>query len=268
MKHIFALLFGIFAAVTAKAQNPGYFNHKNVLEFSFNGQVPLFANIREITGDDYFNKLENSTFVRQRDFFDYGFRFAYMRTLKRDLGIGLEFGYDYFTVQRETQYNSGWFYGNTYFQKTDVSSMMIMPKIEFSNKGSVLPMGISHQIGLGVRLVKPTDEQSYYIHMTDGSLPYGKKPLIKNPYDYKGGAVRGMTLMYAVNMRTPLSKRLFLNYGLRYTLNFMSKPSYLDIEEYQNNETPELMEAEFRSMVRQRKQLSFIQASLGISFAF
>lgn len=269
MKHIFALTLCICTAVAANAQNPGYFNRKNVVEFSMNGQYPIFPNIKYITGSNFY-KVKNGMLTNSRDRFDFGFRFAYMRTLKRNFGLGLEFGYDYYSIQREgtSAYLEApyYYYVNIDFSKMDVSSMMIMPKLEFSNKGSVLPMGIAHQIGIGIRMVKPVDkEYSYasgqYDNYTMEAIPIPEK------YKYKGGSVRGLTLMYAVNMRTPLSKRLFLNYGLRYTLNFMSKPSYLEQQTIQDSGL-EMSEAEFRLIARERKQLSFIQASIGLSFAF
>ncbi len=267
MKNIFALTLCIFLAAAANAQNPGYFNRKNVLEFSMNGQMPVFNNLRYAFGDPFY-KVKNGRLTNSRDRFDYGFRFAYMRTVKRNFGIGLEFGYDYFSIQRDNKYVSDWFYNNNYdFEKIDVSSMMIMPKLEFSNKGSVLPMGIAHQIGIGIRMVKPRDKEYHYADGEySGSSQTGVAIPMPDTSSYQGGSVRGLTVMYAVNMRTPLSKRLFLNYGLRYTLNFMSKPSYL---EYDNmNQSIEMSEAEFRMLARQRKQYSFIQASIGLSFAF
>lgn len=268
MKNIIAALVCITFTFASQAQNPGYFNHKNVAEFSFNAQTPLFSNLAYIFGGDYFNKVQGTRFAKTRDNFDYGIRLAYMHTFKRNFGAGLEFGYDYFSVQQEPKtYYSGWDYGYLAFERTNVSSMMIMPKLEFSNKGSVLPMGISHQIGLGIRMVSPVDKQYYIANALNQNQVY-YTPIEENPYKYKGKAVRGATLMYAVNMRTPLTKRLLLNYGLRYTLNFMSKADYYEKQEAYDNPGPELLEPIFRDLVRKRKQLSFIQASIGLSFAF
>src|SRR5690606_5491330 len=41
----------------------------------------------------------------------------------------------------------------------------------------------------------------------------------KKVVDYGMDPVRGITILYAFNVRTPISRSLLLNYGIRYTLN-------------------------------------------------
>jgi hypothetical protein len=84
---------------------------------------------------------------------------------------------------------------------------------------------------------------------------------------YKGSAIKGYTLMYAMNFRSPLTKSLLLNYGIRYTVNIMNS-AFLNEYIVEDLSDLELTESEFKDIVRYRKQFSFIQANIGLSFAF
>lgn len=265
MKKIFFIITFTWLTINAKAQNPGYFNRKNVVEFTAIGQYPFFSNVQAMYGETReFNKVKNDQFKPYRDRFDWGFRIAFNHTFKRNFGAGIEFGYDYFSVQRESRMIiNNFLYSEYFFEKVDAASMMIMPKLEFSNRGSVLPMGITHQIGIGIRLVKPVNKTYQY-----ALYEYGSAFEIPDEFAYKGGTVKGVTFMYAVNVRTPLTKSLFLNYGIRYTANFMGNPRYVIPTTYDGGATLEMTQDEFQSLVRRRKQLSLIQASIGLSFAF
>lgn len=257
---------------TVFGQNSGYFGKKNVFDFSINLQNATFANLRASTNAE--NKLlkqEGSFLTPTKDRLDWGFRFNYSRTLKRNLAIGVEFGYDYFSVQRNPkrfEYSSG----DYYFQKIDVSSLSIMPKIEFTTAGGLLPMGISHQIGFGVRMVKPVEKdysiaftENYLLGVPDFLVPIDQTLTQYTTYTSK--PIRGYTLMYAINLRSPLTKSLLLNYGLRYTLNFMPK-TFESSYYMQQPSDLRLSESELREIVRSRKQFSFIQAFIGLSYAF
>ncbi|TXI88481.1 MAG: hypothetical protein E6Q37_00045 [Crocinitomicaceae bacterium] len=257
---IYLVLLGL--SFSSFAQNSGYFGKKNVLDISFNGQYPLFSNMRILFNNaPKFWTVQDGTMVQGYDNFDIGFRFVYMRTIKRNIGIGLEFGYDYFSIQRN-QVVTGFSYVAP--EKMDVSSMSIMPKIEFTGEKELLPMGIAHQIGFGVRIVNPVDKPYSYMNVNGNSV-FGELNKIPEIYKYTGGSVKGYTLMYAINMRTPLSKFMFLNYGLRYTWNFMSKGDY---NPFSNESNLQMSVDEFRYLARQRKQYSLIQASLGLSIVF
>lgn len=172
MTNIVKVLLLMVFINNVNAQNPGYFGKKNVVDFSFNLQNPLFSNLRTVLNSD--NKLlglNGSNIKPVSDRLDWGFRFNYSRPLKRSFAIGLEFGYDYFSVQRQAkqeQYSSVYYY----FQKIDINSMCIMPKLEFSSSGGLLPMGISHQVGFGVRIIKPVDKE-YNVAITQGYQTIG-----------------------------------------------------------------------------------------------
>ena len=259
-KIITVLLFLVFVN-QIQAQNPGYFGSKNIVDFTANGQFNFFNNFEK-----YFYRYVNTKLVKTKDNFDWGFRVNYSRVLKRNLAFGVECGYDYYTIQPYEIYN----YDNNFkanFENWDVKALNIMPKLEFSNRGGLLPMGISHQVGLGVRLVKVVDREYHYVLNDYGNniSSFSNAIVMPDSFRYKGVA-KGLVVMYALNMRTPISKRLFLNYGLRYTLNFMSRQ--LDDTQGNNSQSLSMTQSEYQNLVRQRKQFSLVQASIGLSFAF
>ena len=260
MRKIVKVLLMLVLVNQVNAQNPGYFGSKNVVDFSLNGQYNLFSNL----GKNFY-KFENDKLVRYKDRVDWGFRINYSRVFKRNFALGIECGYDYYRIQPRQIYGFS-SYSPIDFENWDVKSLNIMPKIEFSTEGGLLPMGISHQIGVGVRLVRVVDKEYHYVLDGNGSQPFVLNNAIVMPesYLYKKTA-KGLVLMYALHMRTPISKRLFLNYGFRYTLNFMSKQ--LD---YSTGTSQNLVmtSGEYQNLVRQRKQASFIQGNIGLSFAF
>ncbi len=272
MKKIVKVLLMLVFVNQVSAQNPGYFGKKNVLDFSVNFQSPLFANLRTLSRKDAtFLALDGSNLISKKDQFDWGFRFNYSRPLKRNFAIGLEFGFDYFSVQRESRRENYGSY-NFYFENIDVNSMSIMPKFEFSSDGGLLPMGISHQLGFGVRLIKPVDKEytvaaseEYLLYSSSINIPI--EPDYSSYLKYDGPSIKGYTLMYALNFRSPLTKSLMLNYGIRYTLNFMGS-TYINDYNVENLSDLELNEAEFTDIVRYRKQFSLIQANIGLSLAF
>ena len=274
MKYRILICLSLLTVQTVLGQNSGYFGKKNVVDFAVNLQNPSFSNLRIFANkENTLLDLEGDFLTSSTDRLDWGFRFNYSRTLKRNFAIGVEFGYDYFSAQRkfrQSQFSSDYYY----FQKIDVNSMSIMPKIEFTTSGGLLPMGISHQIGFGVRIMKPVDKD-YTVANANDYVFYGSDFLI--PVDetltketnFVGDPVKGYTLMYAINLRSPLTKSLLLNYGIRYTLNFTGKPPYNFENTYVDDISDfNLTENEFKEIVRYRKQFSFIQAFIGLSFAF
>lgn len=273
----------IVVCFTAVSQNPGYFDKKNSFDFYATGQYPLVSNLLDVISGKEVYKKSGTELEEKRDHFDYGFRFTYMRTLKRNFGMGVEIGTEYFSSQRN--YIEPEMYTGNYLlvDRTNIRCLTIMPKLEFSNKGGLLPMGIAHQIGLGINLFKPADRQYYYQHSGYNNVLYPPETIeVPVGNEYKGKRLVGVTAMYAVNMRTPLTKFLFLNYGLRYTLNFLQSVAYtpppssdpnvpvdyfIDPQDYHNNSF-EINKFELRYLVKERKQFSFIQASLGLTFVF
>jgi len=270
MKRLIHISLLLLCASAVSAQNPGYFGKKNVVELDMVGTFPLLSNFRSVT----WNKAEGDHIVNKKDYFDCGVRLGFIHTFRRNFAAGIEIGQDYFSVNFEDYYDRyqsdyEWYEStNARHENVDVRALIIMPKVEFSTKGGLLPMGLSHQVGLGVRMNRAVDKPYIYeqaAYEGDGDpASFGK-----TFYNYDNKAILGMTAMYAINMRTPLTKSLLLSYGLRYTLNFMKKTeaAYSNIPAVEANEVYWVNRDEMQMAIRSRKQTSFILFNIGISYA-
>ena len=96
-----------------------------------------------------------------------------------------------------------------------------MPRIEFATGNGLLPMGLTHIVGLGLTVTSKVEDdyligfEEYYNYVTP--IPdsvYSTTDLIDYDIKYKG-----LQLMYGIKMRSPIGKSLFLTYGMRYMLN-------------------------------------------------
>lgn len=281
MKYLSALLL-ILAALPVFAQNPGYLGKKNVIEVFGTFQTPLFSNMIDLANSDVSYMKKAGKLEEKMDVVDVGYHFNVSHAFSRRFGLAFEFGYDYFSVNPgfvDKIYNS-----NTGFtiydeyqgqhENLSVRSQFLLPKIEFTSKGGILPVGITHQIGLGFRSMKviqkdylydlesldEVDYQYYQLNATESA------ELEKNLTNFKE-RYKGMTMVYVLNLRSPVSKNLLLNYGVRYTLNFM-KRDQSEGDGYEYESTYWYNEAEVQNAIRSRTRWSFIFLHFGLSFAF
>jgi hypothetical protein len=273
MKKLILIFLLLTSISVAKAQNPGYFGKKNIIELDFVGTFPLLSNFKVIN----WYKADGDHIVNRKDYFDCGVRLGLVHTFRRNFAAGVEIGQDYFSVNFENyftryQYLDG-FQNlesiNAEHENVDVRALVIMPKVEFSSKGGLLPMGLSHQVGVGIRMNQAVEKP--YVYEPDYYSGSGDPASFgKDFYNYDDKPILGMTAMYAINMRTPLTKSLLLNYGLRYTLNFMKKTIYNNgytESADTSNDIYWVNRAEMQSAIRSRKQTSFILFNIGLSYA-
>jgi hypothetical protein len=140
----------------------------------------------------------------------------------------------------------------------DFRTVMIMPKIEISAEGSNSPSGLTHQIGLGFAQTKVI-EKDYLYTISYMDMDSASADISNRLLDYKN-KFKGITLMYALNMRTPINKRMFFNYGIRYTANFSRKSLPTSSGKYW------LSESEVGQYVGRTRLFSVIGLQLGFSF--
>jgi len=270
---IFTWIFCL-TATTLLSQNTGYFGKKTIVEFNMIGSTPVASNY--LFGSEYstvFYKEKNGSLVEKRDGFDFGIRLGAMRTLKRNFAIGFEAGTDYFSIGIPSYLDIS---TNDYsislpvrHEMMDIRGLYFMPKIEFSNKGGLLPMGITQQIGFGFRYYSPVEKDYLYDVMPDY---YGGQPapvdIEGKVYNYKEESYKSKTVFYGIHMRTPINKFMFINYGVRYTVNFMKRLDQYNTYGTNVNEEYLINRAEMSNLIRARMQRSYIYASVGLSFVF
>jgi hypothetical protein len=92
-------------------------------------------------------------------------------------------------------------------------------------------MGFSHELGFGV-IYSNIVKKDYPFNYSEMQIYGDTAGVVNEEYirqhliNYDVFSVRRFTLLYGMNLKIPLTKFLFLNYGVRYTLNrfpFISK---------------------------------------------
>jgi len=275
------ILFSLiaFCSTTAIAQKDnGFFGKKAFLEVQTLGNVPLFYNILNLgNGYQADGTITNPQLLAKNDKFNYGFRVCAGYAVKRNLAISFEFGQDLASVYPDPYGNVNW-NNNSYYEVThemvDIKTTVIMPKFEFSTSNALSPMGLSHQIGLGVSFSNAI-EKDYVYGITDNYFNsttvyenYSDKNIYVDPINFQEiETVKKYVLMYALNMRTPITKNLMINYGVKYTLSVggpRENNMYLNPVTSPNSRYTD----DFEYQISRSRSFSFINAFAGLTFVF
>ncbi|MCH2224145.1 MAG: hypothetical protein MK066_05195 [Crocinitomicaceae bacterium] len=227
--------FFTFIAITviglpsiAQSDYTGFYGKKNFIEVTSVSYIPFIPNALSSTG---YKTLGTSTsLVSGKRWFNTGFRLSAGKAFKNNLAASIEVGIDYNKIYENLiPYNAtdatindpnGIYYYDFYrHESVSVQHFRIMPKIEFTSFDGLLPAGLVHQVGLGYRRSKIIDKDYVVSLSTGSSVPTGYEPHLRNLINTEQWYT-GMQLLYALKMRTPIGRSLFISYGFRYTLDF------------------------------------------------
>ncbi len=271
MRHLILTLF-ISACSLSFAQNTGLYGKKRFLEVNGLGYVPIIGWFAADLNEVY--KREGNLLLPGKDIINYGFRLNLGTTVKRNVALSVEFGYDYANIVANDYVDvdgvDNWGYNTTaryYFdhEMLDITSMVIMPKIEFTKDGGLLPLGLNHQIGIGYTSSTVKDRE--YLYTTSGfNYEYftpneDPEKLIDKIANYDQKHI-GYSFLYAFNVRTPITKSLLINYGLRYTLNIRNRSQIYSPGNYG------MSAEEVSSRIGRMRLSNAITFNLGLTFAF
>ena len=255
------LVLMVFSSLQVWAQNPGYLGKKNILEVNSIFNYVLFANNESIALDD------NNNFVKQKDHFDFGFQLSYYHTFSKKISFGIRTDRKYYSTSIYTG-NPIWFTGDDLTgHQLKMVNWHFIPTITFNKGIGISPVGISHELGIGIkydRIVQRDEYRSYHLAIVD-SIPseYFNDNGFKL-YNYDIDARRTFTLNYTIKLRYPIKDWLLLNFALNYRF-CLADPELLSIPSDQGYylDTGHL----FKSLNR-RESRALIQASLGLSIPF
>lgn len=277
----FIIIIGLLVPSLLYAQNPGYMGKKNVIDLSVSGSYPLIHNTGIWMNSTSFYKRKNNKLVQGNESFTYGYRLNFSHAFSRKFGLALEIGRNSMqmampngaTIYIENLDN---FYNNHHSLYVNqeafrIIETLIMPKIEFSTKDGLLPIGVVHQIGFGFGMIKIKDQKYLsYVYSDSDDNPNPTPDYTTNLYD-KSSVFKSKTLFYGFTVKTPISKSVLLNYGVRYTLNLVSsKINYRQALDYYSGKTEEYWytEDELAALIKHRNLRSFIALHFGVSYAF
>jgi hypothetical protein len=272
MKSYILLLVGLFISIQTFAQkNNGYYGKKFFIDVEGLGNLPLISNI--FSDAQYGYKAIGKTFILQKDNFNTGFRLNLGYAVKRNFGLSFEFGQDYSSVSMDNDeplYLAQ--YENVYVkhEMLDVKTTVFIPKLEFTTSKALLPMGLSHQIGFGVANSRVAEKDYLYQYfdysgITYPTTLYSTSTADIDPVNFeKFKTVKKFVLLYALNMRTPITKSLMFNYGIKYTLNIGKTPN----DYYYGNDWKLSYTRSVENTIAKHRTFSFMNAYIGLTFVF
>jgi hypothetical protein len=249
------------------AQNSGLYGNKNYIEISGLGYYPLFANAfnKSSYPELKYFKLKNNTLNETKDRFNYGFRVTLGTAIKRNFGLAVEGGISYMNIPTPVSFRTpNYYYYTVHHEMLDVRTISILPKIEFTKEGGLLPIGLSHQIGFGYFINQIVD-RDYVYQLVSGQQVLTQQEIatIGERFVNTERKYKGYTLLYSFTIRTPITKSIMINYGIRYTLNLLNQDKslpYVDANLYSARDV--------QFQLRRRQLTNFLTFNLGATFAF
>ena len=173
------------------------------------------------------NKEKNGTLEQKKDLFDYSIRTGFAYAISNNFELGLELDLEFSnlsapeSIQLDYPTPSQGEYAFTIMEHEQFStrSVVIMPRMSFTSPSGLLPIGLSHQIGIGVSFTKIIEKE--YISIIHPVPSWsGETPITvgyeDRVYNYENKAYKGLTFMYTLNVRTPINKFMMITYGIRY----------------------------------------------------
>lgn len=274
MKSNILLIVTLFITFLTSAQkNNGYYGKRFYVDVQGLANNPLFSNI--FSNAQYSYKANGKNFVIQKDNINTGFRINAGYAVKRNFGLSFEFGQDYSSISMD---NDEPLYLDQYYnvyvkhEQLDVKTTVFIPKLEFTTSKALLPMGLSHQLGFGIANSRVAEKDYLYQYFEYSGNYYPTTLYSTSTSDYdpvnfeKIKTVKKFVLLYALNVRTPITKSLMFNYGIKYTINIGKKPNDYY---YYNGADPTLSYTKaVENTIARHRGFSFMNAFVGLTFVF
>lgn len=291
MKYLLILSILILSVLHAQ-DNKGYYNSKFYVSIETLLNTPIFYNGY---GKDYVTSYDKSL-VSKLNWLNYGFRTSFGLILKRNVAFVLEFGVDRakcYTPRNITHHeefidNKGYENYNDYkyhlkMESLNSNSFYFMPRFEFTNKLGLLPMGLTHSVGIGICRsyiqnknynVEIFPGESYVYDSLTNYHEYLDEEFTPVITDYKDKMIdinnqipaKSIQLMYALSIKTALTKKIFLNYGLRYNFNLVN--IFQRRSEFVNYKGGYyLSSANIIYCINRQKTFNFMNFTLGLTYA-
>lgn len=274
MRYLLVLSIALLG-YNCSGQDFGFFGKKNIISVNGLGNVPLiymFANNGTTTYKKNGSKLQEG-----KNLFDYGMNVSFSHAFSGKFALGFEYALNFAKCngpsagEIDYENNNSYYFGTVNFEHEQLSirTMTYMPKIEYSMLGEQLPFGINNQFGIGFSSTKII-EKNYAVEQVQQEF---QDPIIatifnsKNVFNPKMKNLNGITVMYGFNVRTPISKNLLINYGIRYTLN-----ASLDFDVINGNAQTEsnyyVSEFDMNRLLIRKRITSVLAFNIGINYVF
>jgi len=263
---IFFLFFTISSAVAQEKE--GYFGARNFVTVESLLYTPLIYNLRNSSDE---NSKYDKNLNPASDNFNGGFRASFGRIIERNFALCLEAGIDFSNIYADINPSVlGIQFIDFPISKLNIQTYSILPKIEFATTNSLLPLGFSHQIGVGFSNSKLTKKDynfnsgGTYDDNGAGVLINYHEYIKSHLYDYASAkSIKMYTFLYALSMRVAISKNLLFNYGFRYTLHVKNDKYF-----QQDSQDYLLQLTDMKERVYKQSTSNLITLNFGLTYAF
>jgi hypothetical protein len=237
MKKYFLLSFLVFSILNIRSQPNGFIGKRNYAEVSFSTHIPFFAGIAQNPYFLFDYPSEKNPF----GLFNYSFYGNLGRVIRDNKGIAIEASWDLQSISSLENWTENW---PEKFSDIQVNCYSLIPKYEISSKNNLLPVGLTHSLGVGVLNLKYRYENV-------------------NENFFLEESVKGVTFLYAIQMRTALSENLLLTYGTRYTVSLLNGgPVWRELY-FSDSQLKGI-----HLLAMYQKKYNFLSAQLGLTYVF
>jgi hypothetical protein len=280
MKNILIIVCYLITAtqVTAQSVKGGLYGKTRFVEFSANGNYCMLSSFRQPF--EYYKTNSSNTLVSGKDNFNYGFQLGVGITVKKNVAINLQSGIWFSDVAGPSSIYGGNYTYPVRHENLNVRTLSFLPVINIAEKSALLPVGFSHEIGIGYTVSQIVEKdyvyqpREQYTYIFDNNTnQYISTKYILDSLEAKNGSFidyskkyKGFTAMYGLKFRTPIGKNLLINYGLRYTLNLVgsTEDGYNSSNDYGSATSYETI----RYHIRKAHFRNVLSLNVGVTYAF
>lgn len=265
MKTILVILLFLGADFVHAQNSGGYFGRKFFASAELDLYTPLMFNLTS-EHEDY--PKYSKDFDKSSDVLNYGAKLSVGYIAKQNLIIGFEGGIEFSdTYLRKNNHLPGYGSFNFRIPKVALQTVSFFPQIEIGRKRSLFPLGFSHQIGIGLSQTKLVNrvyecqieyDPNYFISLNPSYIK-------DHFYDFEGAkSIKFLSLMYGVNLRSAISKRILFSYGVRYTfkLQLVNKVDDTNAQDFI------FSRGAVRDVIYRQQSRSILRFNFGLTYVF
>ncbi len=242
----------------------GFFGKKNFAELTISANNPLIYNFFALDPYNRFYKNDGGTLVEKKQQLNTFFHLNVGRVLDNNFSFLIEASKN--SIYTAPQNDYGIFVSNFYAEAFQINKTSFVPKLEFTYGDGLLPVGLYNQIGIGFNFYKPENQNYlgyYYDDLTSSQVVLDNKTY----YNYSNDNFRGYTFLYKLGMRIPINKLILVNFGFRYTFNFVPGFTTLSNNSY-NDDTYIISRQDMHMMIKAKENRSLMYFETGLTFSF
>ena len=130
------------------------------MEFSANGNYCMLSSFRQPF--EYYKTNSSNTLVSGKDNFNYGFQLGFGIAVKKNVAINLQSGIWFSDVAGPSSIYGGNYTYPVRHENLNVRTLSFLPVINIAEKSALLPVGFSHEIGIGYTVSQIVEKDYVY----------------------------------------------------------------------------------------------------------